>query len=260
MNKQLVIGLGTGRCGTWSLAKFLGKQEGASIKHEASFLPWDYYPRGHKSVVGELMRLDGGLVGDVGFYWLNYVCPTLDLVPDAKFVCLKRPKSETVESWLRHAGDVNHWTKLGCMEWGVEDRFTNSSFYFPKFELPKKEALEEYWELYYAIAESLVNIIPESFRVVELGDLNDEEGMDGILEFIGVPAEKRVIEKTHANRFGKQFKDSERMPLKAGHCEFCGEADAAEWYVFERSSGMMSYACDECYQANNLGFFSKEEN
>jgi len=41
--RKLIIGLGTGRCGTMSLSKLLSMQENTIVSHETGTpLPWDF--------------------------------------------------------------------------------------------------------------------------------------------------------------------------------------------------------------------------
>lgn len=258
LNKRLIIGLGTGRSGSWSLTKFLGKQRDAHVTHEASFLPWKPYWGGAVDQINSILRREESLVGDVGFYYLNYVDYILQMVPTAKLVCLQRSKPATVDSWMKQSGRANHWTELDSIHWRKSDLFTNNSFYFPKYDLPKKLALDQYWEDYYKKARKWQRMYPKSFRIFRMEALNTVNEMNNILAFVGVPIVDRVLEQCHYNRKDDMFVDHEKMPIKVGTCEFCRKPDCAEWYVRERKFGVVSYACDDCKQNGDLGVFNKE--
>jgi hypothetical protein len=59
----MIIGLGTGRCGTGSLAEILG------LNHETAVLPWNRDMTRFKSVWQGVRRVKG----DVDSYWMPYV-------------------------------------------------------------------------------------------------------------------------------------------------------------------------------------------
>lgn len=128
---SMVFGLGSGRCGTKSLAALLNAQSNAVCFHEVnpSAMAW----AGAEDTVVSLLRdfqaiLDGGeravtvdraspgrtepltrlhmlprveLIGDVGIYYLPYVDQILSRFPEARFPCLRRDRAEVIESYVR---------------------------------------------------------------------------------------------------------------------------------------------------------------
>ena len=93
---QIVIGLGTGRCGTMSLAYLLDWQENSEVYHEKAqyAIPW----KGGEKVIDEFLQWASEvakrkqLVGDVALYYLNYVEYLLSLNHNVKFLCLQRDR------------------------------------------------------------------------------------------------------------------------------------------------------------------------
>jgi hypothetical protein len=136
---MIVIGIGTGRSGTASLAKLLNAQHGAVCFHEMnpSCVRFHGTPRPILNTIDEYQAiLDGGdpamltvdlaravaakaydrlrtmrqvrLIGDIAFYYLTYVDQILACNPHVRFVCLQRDRTETVESWLQQAA-IRRW-------------------------------------------------------------------------------------------------------------------------------------------------------
>lgn len=163
------------------------------------------------------------LLGDIAYYYLNYVDAILEQVPQARFVCIKRDREQTVASWLKKS-QIRRWRSL----W-VADRFkalvTRTPFYteynhwqshdgsiwkedpvwdscFPKIESNSKEAaIREYWERYYEEATKLEARLPESFKIFDIADLSSAEGQKAILAFIGMsPEEMSIGEKVHLHK------------------------------------------------------------
>jgi len=239
--KHIVIGLGSGRSGTASLASLIDRQNGGLCFHEMnpSGAVFSGNPQSHLNVVNEFQSiLSGGsraslsidysrpmsvetyerlaamtqvkLLGDIAYYYLNYVEDILAVVPGCKFVCIKRDREQTVDSWMKKSM-IKRWPSLY-----IADRFkaliTRTPFYtqynhwqdhngeiwkqdpvwdscFPKFETKEKiEAIRLYWDYYYLEADRLQKLFPDNFRIFDIDDLSDSHGQKRILEFIGVDA------------------------------------------------------------------------
>jgi hypothetical protein len=136
---MIVIGIGTGRSGTASLAKLLNAQRDAVCFHEMnpSCVRFHDTPRPILNTIEEYQAiLDGGdpgmvtvdlgrrvaaeaydrlrrmptvrMIGDIAFYYLTYVDQILQRHPRVRFVSLQRDRTETVESWLKQA-EIRRW-------------------------------------------------------------------------------------------------------------------------------------------------------
>ena len=197
---QLVIGLGTGRCGTQSLAVVLNYQNGARVTHERyGAIAW----QGDEDRVATCVRLCAmapglDLAGDVAFYYLPYVEQILGLVPSAKFVCLKRDRKVTVNSYLTKTRHKNHWIQHPGTEWRLDtwDRC------YPKYPVTDKaQALGMYWDEYYRRAADLEAAHPAAFRVYDIDILSTEEGQNALFDFLGIsPRVRRANLGVHENR------------------------------------------------------------
>ncbi|MEM7044980.1 MAG: hypothetical protein AAF543_19405, partial [Pseudomonadota bacterium] len=127
---MIVIGLGSGRSGTASLAHLLNSQEDAICFHEMnpscvrfhgtlkpilntldefqsildgndpSMLTVDLGREINVATYESLCRKKNvRLIGDIAFYYLSYVEMMIEHQKNVRFICLKREKHKTVESW-----------------------------------------------------------------------------------------------------------------------------------------------------------------
>jgi len=100
---MIVIGYGTGRCGTKSLALFLNKQPGLRVTHEG--LPLSWFP-----ALCEPPYLKDG-TGDVGYYWLQYAQKVLTTYGNAKAIHIWREEEQVVESFWAYLKDRKRYTQ-----------------------------------------------------------------------------------------------------------------------------------------------------
>jgi len=217
--RTIVIGLGTGRCGTLSLARTLSAQAEASVTHEERpLLPWDAEDRGRivaSRIEGMLARPDADrLTGDVAFYYLNYVEEIIGQFSDVRFVCLRRDREQTVESYVRwlalqkNGRRVNHWSKDRLpFDTDVWDAC------YPKYETTNlQEGIGRYWDAYYAQVEALATKHPAVTRLYETENLlNDERAISELLSWLGIPGSEQVVSQVHANRGPRAVDARERV-------------------------------------------------
>jgi hypothetical protein len=166
-----------------------------------------------------------GILGDIAYYYLKYVEDILAVNTRVRFVCIKRDKAQTVGSWMKKSR-VERWRSLWLadrlkaiitrMPFHESRNFWQShdgSVYqpdpvwdktFPKFEAAsKKEAIEKYWDYYYAEAERLAAKHPDYFRIFPVERMSNREGQVEILRFIGVPDQEMVLRDSfHMHRSG----------------------------------------------------------
>ncbi len=240
---RIVIGLGSGRSGTASLAALIDRQKGGLCFHEMnpSCAVFSGNPQSHVNAVREFRAILGGgdrarlsidysrpasvttyrklqqmsevkLLGDIAYYYLNYVGDILEVEPDCRFVCLKRDREQTVASWMKKSTirrwkslwladrlkalitrtpfhtEYNHWQEHDGSVW-KQDPVWDSCF--PKFEAAtKEEAIRRYWDYYYTEAAKQEQRYPESFRIFDITDLSSDDGQRRILTFAGLSAEE----------------------------------------------------------------------
>ena len=208
INRQLLIGLGTGRCGTVSLGSLLNAQPDTTVIHEGAIggerhlLPWD--GSGNAAAwFRELARrtAPSRWFGDVGMYFLPYVEDILEEWPTARFITLRRSKEETVASYLKKTEGRNHWVKHDGTEWRLDERWDIA---YPKYPpMPKADALRRYWEEYYHKVGEIQEQYPESISTFDMHLLNESAGREAILDFACYsPGERRVGGYYHENYAG----------------------------------------------------------
>ena len=188
---KLVIGLGTGRCGTMTLAHLLNHQLGADVEHERNgSIAWQGAFAKLAESFDQLIASGSPLVGDVAFYYLPYVEHILSRFPTARFVCLERDRDETVNSYLKKTSGRNHWMQHDGRQWRT-DIWDQS---YPKYEArSKRDALICYWEAYATESRRLESFYPNSFRLFPTDTLNSDAGQDSVLAFLEIPAEQRKL-------------------------------------------------------------------
>lgn len=214
---QLAIGLGTGRCGTNSLAHLIALQPDAVGTHErlGPGVAWI----GGEAAVDEVLdamlaELAGGkdLALEVGFYYLPYVARIRARVPDARFVVLKRDRAATIESFMEKTRDKAH-------HWVPETLTTRRKRWnqcFPKYEpgIPKRVAVGRYYDEYYAATDALERAEPAVFFTMRTEELGVVAAQRRLLEFLGVAPElQRTQEGLQTNR-GEDVEVSALRPLR----------------------------------------------
>lgn len=139
---MIVIGLGTGRSGTVSLAHLLNAQHDALCFHEMNpaCVRFSGTPRPILNSVDEFQAiLDGGdssmltvdlahppsakaydelrkmrglrIIGDVAFYYLSYVEAIAARSPNVRFLCMRRDIDQTVASWDKKSRNLRWRSK-----------------------------------------------------------------------------------------------------------------------------------------------------
>ncbi len=187
MGKQVVFGMGTGRCGTASLCALLNRQPCTNITHEQyPLLPWQPSPRILAKKLGQISRRRANIAGDVASSWLPYVETVLQKIPSAKIICLERDRAATVQSFIaKMKGRKNHWTNHDGKNWEQDSR---RDVCFPKYDtLDMERAIGLYWDDYYRQVDLLCEKFPRNIRKWKMEQaLDSEEGVKEILSFIGV--------------------------------------------------------------------------
>lgn len=247
---MIMIGLGAGRTGTASMASLIDSQPNALCFHELNPACAQFEGNGQFAVntVSEFSRIvDGGphnrltvdmsrpmsvktygelqqrarvdLIGDIAYYYLSYVPEIVALNLGVKFVCIKRDKTATVDSWMKKS-EIHRWRSLWLADkiksllvrtpfhesynfWQEHDGSTYApnlvwDSTFPKFQAPnKRAAIEKYWDFYYEQAERHAAHYPEHFRIFPISALSNREGQADILRFVGMKDEDMVLKDAY---------------------------------------------------------------
>lgn len=204
-----MMGLGSGRCGTKTLAYMLDKQDGCSFCHEVTprlpYLKNRMEVREVRKRLHTIQQKDGDMVGDVAFFNLWWQQEILDFWGDrVKFICMKRSKAEVIRSFLVKCqkklelaqGIRNFWSNEVITTVGGGQKFFNVqtvwSACFPKFLGANtfEECVSAYYDFYY----DLVKEIEAPVLMVDVNELNTKAGMDKIFDFVGVEGNRKYFE------------------------------------------------------------------
>jgi hypothetical protein len=223
---MIVIGLGSGRSGTASLAKLLNAQDDALCFHEMNpaSVRFSGTPRPFLNAIDEFQAIiDGGdprmltvdlsravsaraydelcsmkqvrLIGDIAFYYLNYVELLAKHNRNVRFICLRRDRQQTIRSWLAKS-TIQRWPSKR-----VADRLSAILMRAPYAEAASKaEAIGKYWDYYYEEAEALGRKLGDTFWIVDTGLLDERSFQCTLLEFCGIPAGEQVHVDAHIHR------------------------------------------------------------
>jgi hypothetical protein len=196
---RIVLGIGTGRCGTASLAALLNGQEDSSVSHEVRpLLPWNTDDRSTLVVqrINNFLRRRKSAVGDVASSYLPYIETFIAQVPEIRIVCMRRDRSEVIASFRRlmdrkFHGNVDHWSQTLQPGWFRDPTW---SAVHPRFDaVDLEDALGKYWDYYNSEVDRLCGQYPDRMRTFSVDTLNTNEGQSRILDFCGFTHEKHVL-------------------------------------------------------------------
>jgi len=201
--KRFVLGVGTGRSGTQSLAALLHAQPGCFVTHELrhpvtgkrpGLLPsWHGSTNQFVNVFDFLRSYPGTLVGDVGFYWLPFLEFLLESGGvDVRVIGLRRPRDGTVKSYLARTDTRRHyWLAKVPVDKCAPDFY----YSYPKYVTEtSQEALVAYWNGYMDRLRDLQRRYPDGLRVWGMSRaLNTRKGVREVLSFAGVPKTQQQV-------------------------------------------------------------------
>jgi len=177
----MIIGLGTGRCGTVSLSKLLQR---CNLKVTHEFPPSLEWQGGDIANRVNLMNRHN-LDGDVSFWYINYI----DYLnkwygeDNIKFVCLERSVDEVVKSYIKKTQGRNHWMNHDGVQWRHDQYWDRC---FPKYDVTSKDSgIELYCNNYNKLATKYNNTM-NNFKIFNMNLLNTEEGVKSILDFLDI--------------------------------------------------------------------------
>ncbi len=187
---MIIIGLGTGRCGTLSLSNLLSMQ-GCVVTHEETPLPhWDLSNKSDIiNRVESYKSNNSNYCGDVCSAYLEYVYIIQDILKDkVRFLCLERSKEDNIKSWM---------IKTKKNLWSSHENPDYWSCMFPKYDNTSKiECLSMYWE-YYRTKSDLLSRKMTNFKKINTEELNNDQSVKDILEFCDINPIN--IKKVHSN-------------------------------------------------------------
>jgi len=173
MSTPTIIGIGTARGGTQSLAHVL-QEQGLGVGHEESVsIPWVRdRPVRYGRTVKYLRRTDG----DVACWLTQAAADLMEDFPEAKILAMLRPKGETVDSLVECFGAqrIRAPKPFGPMCFPT---YTNCSV---------EEGWTRYWQDYRQEVAKLTAAYPERTLCVSVGKLSIEEEQERIAQLLGI--------------------------------------------------------------------------
>lgn len=193
---RVVVGLGTGRCGTTSLHRLFKAQPSTRSTHEifGPNHPWDAPESEMRDLVARFLHSAPGsdVLADVSFAWLPYVDMLREACArngvDVRFLCLQRDMAGYVASMSKWLRGKNHF-----IEYDPEDpRYipckNGWEKCYPKYVEPRSNPLssqlERYWREYNAEAYFQASD-HDDFDIFHTDALNSAEGVYNILKHAG---------------------------------------------------------------------------
>jgi len=202
-DRRIVYGLGSGGCGTRSLAFLLSAQPDTQVTHEGlPHLPWLANSALLDRQLAMVLERRGGTVGDAAFYTLPYVPMIWKRQPEVRFICLRRERVPCIESLIAKMdrGQFNVYQHHDGRRRRAHPAVAKQ---FPKYDYAPsmQHAIARYYDDYYHQAEWFAQERPDRFRIFDLEDLNTDDGVRAILDFGGFPrSEQNVIAGIRENK------------------------------------------------------------
>jgi len=194
MGEKLIIGMGTGRCGTVSLYRLLNLQNNSFFTHESKpLLTWEFNEDIIDIKLKKLLNKKEKYVGDVNSCYLPYTEFICKKNPSARIVVLKRSKKDVIKSFVNHTNffNWNHWIKHNGVKWRKAGKWDKMH---PKYNAKtKEEAIGMYWEEYYMKVNNLLKKYPRNIKIFSMESLNSEESVSELLNFCGIEKQDQNI-------------------------------------------------------------------
>lgn len=189
------LALGTGRCGSTSLATILNNCQNTEVTHEVwRGARWDNPedPELEKMVEHfNHVAEQGVLVGDVQQCLWPHVKYLRERIPDLKIIILHRDRESTIGSFLgfQHVSFFTPGGKAIHRNYGCPLNKIAVDW-FPTFETEdREEAFGLWWDLCTKMAEE----ISEPVFQWNIQDLNNDEKLEKLMDWLEIPVEDRNV-------------------------------------------------------------------
>lgn len=171
---RFIIGFGTGRCGSKSLATFLNQQPGVKFSHEglpSMFPQWgDYF-----NYLNVLAKYGSKIVGNHAPAWVEYIDRLIVDIADLRIICLDREDPDAVVD--------SYWSYFQYKAPKSYDPFVN----YPVFDFEvSRDAISRAVHWYLIRQEVLLEQYPQIIHF-PTKHLNSELALIGLLEQLGIP-------------------------------------------------------------------------
>jgi hypothetical protein len=218
---RVVLGIGSGRSGSTSLAAMLASVTGSCCTHEnPPLVSWTPEPEEVEFHLRRFRRLAAyhPLVADVSHWWLNVIERFFAEFPDARVIGTFREVESCAGSFMRikgsGRGSYNHWVPYANGIWAAA-RWDPA---YPTYPVPQQAALDpdrakfelitRYVQEYNDAMQALAQRFPDKVMRVHTESLDDGALQNAIFDFVGLHG---TVATTRLNvgttDDGKRFRD-----------------------------------------------------
>jgi hypothetical protein len=218
---RVMLGIGSGRSGSTSLAAMLATIGGSCCTHEnPPLISWKPEPEEIEFHINRFRRLAPyhPLVADVSHWWLNVIDPFFAAFPEARVIGTFRAVEGCAASFMRikgsGRGSYNHWVPYDNGIWAAA-RWDPA---YPTYPAPenaardpdgvKRELIARYVREYNEAMQALAQRFPHKVMLVHTESLDDKAVQKAIFAFAGLPG---TVATTRLNvgttDDGKRFRD-----------------------------------------------------
>ena len=202
--EKLILGVGTGRCGMYSMSHLLSMQNGSNITWHFGNMPiinWYYNDSDFDRICYMLDNREGEYIGDVSHFLLNYISPLLDRYGDkVRIVHLLRNYNEICMSFknfiykMSENVSLNLWNSLdfsntfyNLLSMPNALYFWNLYHTFPNFDETDdmNESIRYYYDYYERAMNKLQEVCSEQIYSFYYTSLNDVQECKQLLTWIG---------------------------------------------------------------------------
>lgn len=193
---RLVLGLGTGRCGSTTLAGILSMVDGAISTHENP--PLVFWEPLQRQVQFHLKRFRVmsryfPLVFDCSHWWLNALDAVLDAFPHGRAIGLCRDTEACVRSFMEVTEKLNHWVPPYNHIW-QHDRWDPT---YPHYDVPENASIDRRRALRDLITRYVVDYnckmkeleakLPGRFVLFRTEDLDNQSTRQRLADYLEMP-------------------------------------------------------------------------
>ena len=196
--KKYIIGIGTGRCGSKTLTQLLNDCSNCNFRHEwvirekktfrriyanrgKKLLTWNFNLEKAQERLKELKELKGKIVGDIGYFYLNYIDYFMNNLSNLKIIHLERDKKAHLKSQMKV---------------GLGLRIEHKHKALPVFPYAKtiEDSINKYWELYKREVAILKCKYPGKILTIKTENLSKNHIQKIIFDFIEIPKQNRIYQ------------------------------------------------------------------
>jgi hypothetical protein len=219
---RIVLGMGSGRCGSTSLAGLLTTVDGSCCTHEnppgICWEPLEEQLAFHMRRFERLAQLFP-LVFDASHWWLNAADRFFDCFPDGRVIGLSRDIEACTRSFMKimgtGRGSLNHWVPPANHIWRPDDWFP----FYPTYPMPsyaerdpdgaKAEVIRRYIRDYNERLQDLATRFAGRVMLIRTEELAEPAAQRMIFDFVGLPgkaSQMRLNAETIADGVSRTYR------------------------------------------------------